>query len=55
MDFWASHPDTLFLNLMTVINKEMEREKILVLSLLQSVLDTKDSGYPSGDLFTQGR
>lgn len=41
MDFWASYPDTLFLNLMTVINKEMEREKILVLSLSYKVYLTQ--------------
>ena len=41
MDFWAWYPDTVFLNLMAVINKEMEREKILMLSLSHKVCLTQ--------------
>ena len=37
MDFWAQYPDTVFLNVMTVINKETEGEKILMLSLSHKV------------------
>ena len=56
MDFWAWYPDTVFLNLMTVINKEMEREKILMLSLSHKVyLTQKTQGTFRGFVHPGGR